>query len=316
MSRPSLAELERRCQKPDHQRIGNWMARRISRPAALRVTWVIAPWGVTANMATLGAWASALAAAAAMAYGGPWGWACGAVLMQVWYLLDHVDGQLARLHRTSSLDGIQLDYLMHHTVNLLLPLAIGYGLAMRQENHAWLLCGLAWGVGLLLLGLQHDARYKAFVVRLKRLRGELIVRGGGGGVPLPQTPIPHQPLRLASWLLQKACEMHVMMNLISALALLAVLVDRHLCLARAYTAVMGPLALLVAVATLVRAQRNAAAEREFTDWYRTPAEHVIAYREGWWIVGPAEDSVDGVAGGSGESGECGLLPFASDKANF
>jgi len=288
MSRPSLAELERRCQKPDHTRIGNWMARRISRPMALRVTWVVAPWGVTANMATLGALACAVASAAALAWGGPWGWAAGAILLQGWYLMDHVDGQLARLRRTSSLDGIQLDYLMHHMVNLLVPLAIGYGLAVRCANHAWLLCGLAWGLGLLLIGLEHDARYKAFVVRLKRLRGQLIVQGGGGGVPAPPDPIPRRPLRLASWAAHKVCEMHVIMNLVSLLAVLSLAIDRDLLGARIYTALMGPLALLVAGVALVRAQHQGAAEREFAAWYRVPTGCVLEYREGWWYTESSE----------------------------
>ncbi len=53
MKRVSLDDLERRCQKPEHRRVGNWMARRISRPAALRVTHVVAPWGISANTAPL-----------------------------------------------------------------------------------------------------------------------------------------------------------------------------------------------------------------------------------------------------------------------
>ncbi|MBN2295071.1 MAG: hypothetical protein JXM70_21765, partial [Pirellulales bacterium] len=95
MGRPSLEELERICQKPDHRRLGNWMARRLSRPTALRVTWLIVPWGISANAATLLAWAVGMASAAAFAMGSPGWWLLAAALLQLWYLLDHVDGQLA-----------------------------------------------------------------------------------------------------------------------------------------------------------------------------------------------------------------------------
>ncbi|HET6882831.1 MAG TPA: hypothetical protein VFI31_21870, partial [Pirellulales bacterium] len=108
---PTLAELEARCQKPNHRRTGNWMARRISRPLALRVTWLIAPTGVSAHAVTCIALAVALASGACFATGGVGACLLGTFLFQLWYLLDHVDGQIARWRGSASLDGIQLDYL-------------------------------------------------------------------------------------------------------------------------------------------------------------------------------------------------------------
>ncbi|HJT30508.1 MAG TPA: CDP-alcohol phosphatidyltransferase family protein, partial [Pirellulales bacterium] len=178
MNRPSLAELEVRCQKPDHRRLGNWMARRISRPAALRITWIVHPWGVSAHAMTVAALACAIAAAVAFARGDVAGWLAGAALLQLWYLLDHVDGQLARLHGAATLDGMQLDYLMHHVVNLVIPWGAGFGLMQATGTTAWLIAGLVWSLGLLLLGLVNDARYKSFMGRLEQLEGPLIVLGG------------------------------------------------------------------------------------------------------------------------------------------
>ncbi|MGH7194389.1 MAG: CDP-alcohol phosphatidyltransferase family protein, partial [Candidatus Saccharimonadales bacterium] len=175
MSRPSLAELDVRCQKPDHRRSGNWMVRRISRPAALRITWIVHPWGFSAHAMTIIALACAIAAAIAFARGDMAGWLLGAALLQVWYLLDHVDGQLARLHGAASLDGMQLDYLMHHLVNLVIPWGVGFGLMQATGAAAWLVAGLIWSLGLLLLGLVNDARYKAFIGRLKQLDRHLLV---------------------------------------------------------------------------------------------------------------------------------------------
>ncbi len=289
MQRIRFDDLESRCQKPDHRRIGNWMARRISRPAALRITRIIAPWGVPANAATLAAWGCGLAAAAAFGWGTTWAWLAGAGLLQVWYLLDHVDGQLARLRGTASLDGVQLDYLMHHTVNLLLPLGVGFGLSARGAQPLWLLGGLAWGVSLLLITLQHDARYKAFVRRLKRVRGQLHVRGGGGGQPMRQPPIPRSPGRLAAWTLRKACETHVIMNVLSLLAVLQlVLGDAELLAGRLYLTLAAPIAAVTAAATIIRSQRAQSAEREFAAWYRVPPGFEITFSDGWWLVQPSE----------------------------
>ena len=290
MQRLTLSELERRCQKPNHGRIGNWVARRISRPAALRITRVIAPWGISANTTTFAAWACGMGAAAALGWGSVWGWLLGAALLQAWYLLDHVDGQLARLRGTASLDGVQLDYLMHHTVNLLVPMGVGFGVFARSAEPLWVLGGVLWGVSLLGITLQHDARYKAFVQRLKRVRGRLLVEGGGGFRPAPQPPIPRSPLRLAAWTGRKACETHVMINVLALLALGQLAFgDAELMAARLYLLLMAPAALITAAWTIVRSQETLSAEREFAAWYSVPPGSELIFSDGWWIVQRAED---------------------------
>ena len=284
MKRMSLAELEQRCQKPDHQRIGNWMARRLIRPAALRVTWVVAPWGVSANTATWTAWGVGVAAAATFATGHVAGFALGALLLQVWYLLDHVDGQLARFHGTASLDGVQLDYVMHHTVNVLVALGIGWGLFVASGSAIWMLCGVVWGVALLLLSVHHDARYKAFNQRLKRLRGTLHVHGGAGGRPQAQPPVPRGWAHRFAWAARKSAEMHVIMNLLTVVAVAAVAIsDSPLLLARCYVAVAACLAMGTAVWTITRSQFKQSAEAEFAAWYRVPPDQSLIFREGWWV---------------------------------
>jgi hypothetical protein len=289
MSHPTLTDFERRCQKPDHRRVGNWMARRLTRPLALRVTGLVLPWGVSAHMATFAAWAVALGAVACLGCGTMSGWIAGAILLQVWYLLDHVDGQLARYLGTESLDGAALDYLMHHTVNLLVPIGIGWGAAAGGARW-WLLLGMAWGVALLLIALVNDVRYKAFIKRLKRLRGELRVIGGSGGRPSPPASLPARPLAAAAWLIRKACEPHVIMNLLGLIALTQWLLgDAGLLTGRTYLAAMGTLSPLLAALTIGRALRNETAEREFAAWFQPPLGHHIVFEDGWWRV--AEDNV-------------------------
>lgn len=286
----TLRELERLCQKPGHRQIGNWMARKISRPAALRITRLVAPWGLSANTATLIAWAASIAAAAAFGWGTPAGWLLGALLLQVWYLWDHVDGQLARLHGTASLDGVQLDYLMHHAVNLTLPLGIGWGLFAHTAEPLWFLAGLTWGLALLGQGLAHDARYKAFIQRLKLLEGTLQAVGGGGCRPSRQPPVPRHPLRLATWTARKLCETHVIMNLLGLVSLAQwALGDAHLWLGRSYVVVCASLAAMLALASLVRSQCQQSCEQEFAAWFHVPEDHMLILADGRWRVLSVED---------------------------
>lgn len=272
MSRIPLAELRLRCQKPDYRTSGNWMARNVIRPLALYVTWVVAPWGISAHAMTVVALMCAVAAAVAFAVGGVRGWLLGATLLQVWYLLDHVDGQLARYHRTSSLDGVQFDYLMHHLVNLLVPWGVAYGCVRSTGAEGWLVLGICWSLGLLLLGLANDTRYKAFIARLKETPDELRVIGGSGPRQPDEPHISPAPwgywhLRRTARLARKLCEIHTVMNALTIVAVSQGLLGETWP-GRAYLAGIAPLALLTAAATLARDIRRGAAEREFARRYR------------------------------------------------
>jgi len=276
------------------------MARRIARPAALRITWCLAPWGVSANMMTWLAWMVSMASAWAFANGSVWGWTWGALLLQLWYLLDHVDGQLARLRGTASLDGVQLDYLMHHSVNLAIPLGVGFGMFQQEGQTGWLLAGAMWGWGLLLIGLQNDAQYKAFFYRLWMLR-EQGQQGGVQSLPeshpavclcpavCPQKADAPQPSFVEGdrkkgvgsvwaavrWIGRKVCEIHVVMNLLTALAATAWLArvwPPMGWIGKGYVVGMSLLAPAVALGALWRSQRQQRCEKEFAQWFSLPGK--------------------------------------------
>jgi hypothetical protein len=193
------------------------------------------------------------------------------------------------------LDGVQLDYLMHHTINLLVPLGIGSGLFVARGDPIWAAAGLLWGMSLLLLALLHDTQYKAFIQRLKRIHGPLHVIGGGGGRPQPQPPIPRKPLRLAACTARKACEIHVTMNVAAVLALVQLIFGDHgLLLGAAYLAVMSLTAASVTVWSIVRSQRLGLVEQSFTAWYRVPPGYDLVFLDGWWFTREVEDSKEGL----------------------
>lgn len=258
---------------------------------ALRVTRLIAPLGIPADLMTLFAWAVGLAAAVAFAFGQPWGWLVGAILLQLWYLLDHVDGQLARLYETESLDGAGLDYLMHHSLGVAVPLGVGFGL--QSTSNAWILpVAVAWALGVQLVVAFHDARYKAFTKRLKRLKGRLIIEGGSGARPTPTMGPPLRPDRLLVWTARKLCEQHVTMNLLALLTIVALFTPKwgHL-VATGYVVLMAVVAWAVAIWSIGRSVVRRDAEAEFAAWYKPPQGETLQKIDGWWIVGPEEETI-------------------------
>jgi hypothetical protein len=280
MNRPTWSEFEARCRKPGPPLLGNWYARKVARPIALRLTFFLAPWGVSAHVVTAAAMGLAAAAALGFSWGTKSGWALGALFLQAWYVLDHVDGQVARYRGTASLDGVQLDYLMHHFVNLIVPIGVGWGLFAATASPMWLAAGLVWGVGELFLGLVNDTRYKSFIQRLKAGEGEWRVAAGAGGRPQPSPAMPRRLVPWARFAARKACEPHVVMNALTLLAAVECLAGGPDFVASPfYVAGMAVLSVVLAAAGIVRSVARGEAEGEFARWYQPVSG--VGEAEGW-----------------------------------
>jgi len=266
------------------------MARRVTRPVALVFTCVFARLGFSANAATMLAWAVGLAAAATLGVGTPVSMLVGAGLLQLWYLLDHIDGQLARLRRKASLDGAALDFLMHHTLNIAVPVGLGVGCWMAGGEPWLMLVAVVAGLAMLVTTLVHDTRHKAMIGRLKRVHGKLDAVGGAGGRPSPQPPWPNSPIRLLARLIRKLGEMHVVMNLLTLLAIVAWLVgDTEARIFRVYLFVLAGATLLTAAWSVRTGLADRTAETEFAAWFTPPEGTKLVFRQGWWYVEEKEE---------------------------
>ena len=193
----------------------------------------------------------------------------GVALAHLAFWLDHVDGQVARWRGTASLDGVYLDYLMHHAANLALGFALGYGLAARSGDLRWTIAGFAIGAGWTMLSLHNDCRYKAFFQRLKVATGSYRVRWRIGGRPQPPSRLAECGLAAITWPAYKACEPQVVLLGLTAMALLAVgLPSAWLTSWRmgviAFATVTGP---ALAVARIARSMGRGAVELEFDRWF-------------------------------------------------
>ena len=121
----------------------------VARPLAAVVIVPLARTRVTPNQITLATLPVFLAGAAMMAFLPSWRMLCaGVALLELSYVLDCADGQLARLKGTSSPVGAHLDFLMDELKAFALVAAVAVRLWWPSHEARWLLEGVG---GLVIL---------------------------------------------------------------------------------------------------------------------------------------------------------------------
>lgn len=210
----SFKELSEICQKPHYKTRGNWMVRHLLRDAALPITWVLLHTPVTANQVTLLAILVGLVGNFYLSVLSHSSLFVAALLLQLWYLLDHVDGQIARYRKTASLTGRFYDFLMHHMIHATVFFPWGWFLWQETEESYYLILGFIMSMMITLFNMLPDIVYKAYIEKVQKE--------------------PHIKLkeRISEWdvnpkkskqslfkkgyaFIHKSCEMHVMMNLLT-----------------------------------------------------------------------------------------------------
>jgi len=136
----AAADIYRRTRKPNDI-VWN---RFVARPLAAVLVVPLARTSITPNQVTFATLPVFLAGAALLALLPSWGALIGgAAIIELSYVLDCADGQLARLKGTSSPVGAHLDFLMDELKAFALIAAIAIRLWLPARDPRWLLEGLA-----------------------------------------------------------------------------------------------------------------------------------------------------------------------------
>jgi hypothetical protein len=110
--------------------------------------------GITPNQVTVASMAIGVRAAAGFATGQRWGLVAGAVLLQVAFTTDCVDGQLARYTRQFSKFGAWLDSILDRTKEYVVFFGLGLGATLSAEP--------VWGMACAALTLQTMRHFSDF----------------------------------------------------------------------------------------------------------------------------------------------------------
>ena len=263
----SLKELNKIVQKPHYRETGNWMVRRILRDAALPCTWLLLHTGVTAHQVTLAALLTGILGNVVLGFSGSGAFLTGALLLQLWYYLDHVDSQIARYRKTASLTGRFFDFLMHAVVHGLLYFFLGLHAYKTTGKLVFLFWGALTAFSMLTFNMIHDLKSKAFIEKLAKA-SSIRRRPPEGESSAAGVSEPSRAARLFSHA-HKLCEIHVTMNLLTLAACLELLtrgtVDFRLFAAAGY----GLLVPAITVIKIVHMIRTRKFDHEFESLFHT-----------------------------------------------
>lgn len=194
--RLSVPEVRRRGQGDAHLALDPTYSRLVMRRISPWLTWLLVnATPLSADAVTALAIVSGIAAAALVLVPGVGTYLLAVLLLQLAYLLDTADGEVARVRGTAGKRGAYLDLIGHFLQNRALYGAAGYVLIVEADYAPW-----AIAVALLGVGLASPFGEQA---RLQVLRGASGDAGPHARVTAPPLSSVRSPAGLPFWLYRR-----------------------------------------------------------------------------------------------------------------
>ena len=210
----SIKELKEIVQG-DRIKTHEWYGRNISRKISIYITWILLHTNISANQVSILMIIVGWIACMFFAVGTILFFIFGAFTLQVFWLLDNADGEIAVYKKETSLTGIYLDVISHYLVHPLVMLCIGVGMYRSTYNFIYIYIGGIAGFSNLLLDLlQHAKSYVMFGNLLKYQNSTFsdnAKKNKGQG---------HAKLSILGWILKQYCLYPGVMNFITLAALI------------------------------------------------------------------------------------------------
>lgn len=131
----TLQEIRERTYKP----VDAWWTVLLVDPLASRLVRLVAPYRwITPNILTLIASIFGFGAAACFAVGETWYLVAGGILFHISFVVDCMDGKIARLNGTGTMFGQWLDFVLDRVRVFFIALALFGGQFVKSDDVAWL----------------------------------------------------------------------------------------------------------------------------------------------------------------------------------
>lgn len=111
----------------------SWYIRTVVRGMSIYLTRIFLLTPLSANQISVIVMICGATSGLFLAAGGYLFRAMGAFLLQLFFVLDCVDGEVARYRKTTSLKGVYLDYVTNDILYVAMFLGLGFGLILRKD---------------------------------------------------------------------------------------------------------------------------------------------------------------------------------------
>jgi len=151
----TIKDLRQICQS-SRKPTDTWHGKNIARPISIYITVIFLKLGISANIATAIFVFTGILASISLTFGGDTRFLISALLMQLWYILDHVDGEVARYRKQTSLTGVYFDHVAHYIVHPLFFFCLGFGLYLKNHSLFLLTAGFLGALSTMLISIITD----------------------------------------------------------------------------------------------------------------------------------------------------------------
>jgi phosphatidylglycerophosphate synthase len=170
----SIKHLRKVCQA-DRLAHDTWHGRYIARTISIYITYVFLKIGISANVATLLLLISGIAGSVLLSFADKGLFFLGTMILQFWFILDHVDGEIARYRATTSLSGYYFDCITHYVSHPLIFLCCGLGF-YRSNHSIWLLmCAVVAGYSICMISAIEDIFNSALYKKMLKKKGTSLI---------------------------------------------------------------------------------------------------------------------------------------------
>lgn len=264
-----LKEIRETCQKPDYRIKGNILARKWARPTAVYGTWLAIRLGLSAHTVTAFAAITWLLEAFCISTGDRFGFSVGVFFGFTGFWFDHVDGQIARVTKSETLEGIFFDFWIHTAHALVRAFGLGWGLYQATGYDLAILSGMAAGFGWVMLSYANDSKYKALFAHLNSTNRAYKIKVCAELQSDKKSETGWKLRRIIRWALLKSQEPHVVLlaELMTCFIMWLDFLNGVYCwlFLMSFWAIMAP---LLAISRLARYIKSSLVTKDFQEWFK------------------------------------------------
>jgi|TARA_B100000315_G_scaffold110450_1_gene101288 phosphatidylglycerophosphate synthase len=210
----SIDELKRICFKGNYEKLPVY-PRYVTHKISIRIVRLLLHTSITPNQITLFSIVAGMTSCILLATAIPIYFFIGALILELYYVIDAVDGQLARYKKLSSMTGGYLDYVSNYIVHPCVFFCIGLGILRCSGNILPIVFAFSASVSVTLISVFSECKYNVFVSAIKKASSVKVKKIDGGEKSEVRLSAP----RYLFSLLHKLCTYPTIMNSIVLVAI-------------------------------------------------------------------------------------------------